>query len=905
MSTLRTLLAALLLALCAGGARAQDADSTMTRLLVYMKHAMMFNAAMPQEKAYLHFDNTGYFKGETMRFKAYVVRADNGLPTDISRVLYVEMLNPSGDVVETRKLRVADGQAEGDFQLDSIFGTGFYEVRAFTRYMTNWGGNGIFSRVFPVFKKPEAEGDYSAPRIEELTYLHRLPNGREALAETEAGGTKPPRRARGGLAVAFYPEGGHLVRGLRSRVAFSVSGRDGRHAAVKALLVNAAGESVEFAQSGENGRGTFDVTPDGQPLTLVATDAEGKRHEFALPQARDEGCVVRLDALGDDNISATVMASPGTCGRLLGYTLVSGGNVVVCDTLTAEPAVELLFERAKMRAGVSQLTVFDSGGRILAERLFFVCPPPSGADSIRVAAPQAGLKPCGRVRIDLTAAPGASFSFSAMDAATLTNGKVGNARTWMLLGSEVRGYIENPDYYLEADDREHRAAADLLMMVQGWRRYDWRLQAGLRGFDQLEGNTGKIQQIEDKLYVFGQLRPDTFKFRRKRPVGGVSLDAFLYNRRGEHLQGHTTTDSLGNYAFELPDITGEWNMQIRTRYNDKNTAYVVAIDRHFSPAARTLSPYETEMIPLPGTLAGPRQAAGGDAGDGTPRLGGQGRSTGYVLPTVKVRGRYFTSSDRLPWYDERTGARKSSVYYNLDEATDRTIDEGKTLPTLFAWLKEKNEFFGGDDHMEDRWTIVDDTTGELRRAADASVDTQLATDYSKSVFRDGPTYKNRPIVWMVNNTYCTVSQYTRNTYNIRWTSNTSGATTMPDFIDEVKSVYISEDDDNYTRFIHADELAALHPVTVFVYTHPQFFNKEKGLRRTHFQGYNEPTAFEMEDYSLMPPMADFRRTLYWQPTVRADASGRARVEFFNNSSCTQMYISAEGFTPQGHFVVSE
>jgi hypothetical protein len=36
-----------------------------------------------------------------------------------------------------------------------------------------------------------------------------------------------------------------------------------------------------------------------------------------------------------------------------------------------------------------------------------------------------------------------------MDAATLTNGKVGNAKTWMLLGSEVKGYIENPDYYFE------------------------------------------------------------------------------------------------------------------------------------------------------------------------------------------------------------------------------------------------------------------------------------------------------------------------------------------------------------------------------------------------------------------------------------------------------------------------
>ena len=61
----------------------------------------------------------------------------------------------------------------------------------------------------------------------------------------------------------------------------------------------------------------------------------------------------------------------------------------------------------------------------------------------------------------------------------------------------------------------------------------------------------------------------------------------------------------------------------------------------------------------------------------------------------------------------------------------------------------------------------------------------------------------------------------------------------------------------------------------------------------------------MEDYSVMPAMEDFRRTLYWQPSVKIDANGQGRVEFFNNSSCTQMYISAEGITPSGKFIVSE
>ena len=78
-----------------------------------------------------------------------------------------------------------------------------------------------------------------------------------------------------------------------------------------------------------------------------------------------------------------------------------------------------------------------------------------------------------------------------MDAKTMTNGKQGNMKTWMLLSSEVRGYIRDVDYYFESDDKEHRQNADLLMLTQGWRRYDWRLMSEKYTFR-------KAQPIEEK-----------------------------------------------------------------------------------------------------------------------------------------------------------------------------------------------------------------------------------------------------------------------------------------------------------------------------------------------------------------------------------------------------------------------
>ena len=52
--------------------------------------AIMVNQLFPQERVYLHFDNTAYYLGETMWFKAYVTSGIDNRATSISRVLYVE-----------------------------------------------------------------------------------------------------------------------------------------------------------------------------------------------------------------------------------------------------------------------------------------------------------------------------------------------------------------------------------------------------------------------------------------------------------------------------------------------------------------------------------------------------------------------------------------------------------------------------------------------------------------------------------------------------------------------------------------------------------------------------------------------------------------------------------------------
>jgi hypothetical protein len=120
---------------------------------------MAFNAAVvnnlfPQERVYLHFDNTAYYLGETMWFKAYVTEGVKDSPSTLSKVLYVELVAPEGYVVETKKYKIDDkGTCNGEFELKPLLLSGYYEIRAYTRYMLNWGKDAVFSRVLPIFDK--------------------------------------------------------------------------------------------------------------------------------------------------------------------------------------------------------------------------------------------------------------------------------------------------------------------------------------------------------------------------------------------------------------------------------------------------------------------------------------------------------------------------------------------------------------------------------------------------------------------------------------------------------------------------------------------------------------------------------------------------------------------------------
>jgi uncharacterized protein YfaS (alpha-2-macroglobulin family) len=123
---------ALILSCLYSGAQVKT-DTAQTKLNM-LQHLVLFGQKIHQEKVYLHLDNTCYFLGDTLWYKAYVTRADNNQPSNISRLLYVELLTPDGFLVERQQIPVStEGNGFGCFVLQDSLYAGYYELRAYTR----------------------------------------------------------------------------------------------------------------------------------------------------------------------------------------------------------------------------------------------------------------------------------------------------------------------------------------------------------------------------------------------------------------------------------------------------------------------------------------------------------------------------------------------------------------------------------------------------------------------------------------------------------------------------------------------------------------------------------------------------------------------------------------------------
>ena len=824
----------------------------------FVKSIYTYNYLFPREQVYLHFDNTGYFMGETIWFKAHVVNPDGLKPTAMSRVLYVELLTPEGRIVQQQKLKIENGQCHGQIPLAELVHAGFYEVRAYTALMLNWEDEPIFSRVFPIFNMPKEAGVYDNPRMSKLPHSERLHDKRERLPKAES------------LNVEFFPEGGEMVEGLPATVFFKATDKQSNALKVTGKILNREGKDICSFASRHEGMGRFVFTPEAGEAYRAEITVDGKKNIqlFDLPAPQKQGIVMSVNNLRDDRTYIQLARSEGTDStKALGMTVMCRGRVLMFREVDWQGGRTTMqeIEKGKLPEGVNQVTLFDTEGRIHAERLFFISPRQKKTISL-VEGKTEGLIPKEPLTMDFRAtdkdgAPLATtFSLSVRDADadTPTNGVCGGSMmTNLLLGSDLKGYIHDIDYYMESDDLDHRTDLDLLLCTQGWRKYDWEEMTRPQDFE-------VKHHVEEGIMVVGDLT-STFRNRKKE---GVEIKVFLFNEAGYHLNASALTDSLGRFAFQAEDFTGRWQMHTLTYEDGKTKEMNVNLKKIESPQARAIADGETTLFIR--RLAEEEKPAA-FLPDSTMGYDEEAEKHRYenLLPTVKVQAqKEWLTPEVRRWHTD---------IYDMEEERMLMDETGEEyLENFWDWLMKTNPYFR---YME---------IGPPQNSITV------------------PSYKSHPIKFRIQQ----VGKERGITLINDWIFQptvpaTQGWGNIVEnlTINDVEAIAITDKLGSDMAFIRDiggkfpenDKPYTCAYVTLFVREDYFKYKDKRGHRKTKIQGFSPERKFYIPDYSdaSLPDEQDFRRTLYWNPNVVTNNEGEATVRFYNTPHCKRIEISAE------------
>ncbi|HEY6899167.1 MAG TPA: hypothetical protein VI233_00930 [Puia sp.] len=404
----------------------------------------VYSQRYPQEKVYVQLDRATYRAGETIWFKAYLF--SGAAPSEISKNFYVDFFDEGGGLMKHFVTPVVLSSAKGQFEIPAGY-SGRVRVRAYTRWMLNFD-NDYVRDVFVV--------------------------GAARVASAPAG--RGLARGAGVAAVAgtlqFFPEGGELVNGVNSRLAFLAADGMGRPVEAAGGIYTGKGVFVDSFFSRHDGMGSLMFTPKAGE-TYTARWGAGRT--TPVPAAGAEGVSLYVQPLPKRTM-VQVTRSAGVGDELKTLHLVAYMNrrLVYRSQLNLSGRTAGIAEIAtdSLTTGVLQITLFNARLVPVAERIVFVNN--HNAEFLtEVEVMEKGLAARGRNVIGVSSPDTAATNLSVAVVDGSVAGYGGGLVSELLLCDEVKGYIKNPGYYFDTDNVDVRQDLDLVMLTHGWRKFNW------------------------------------------------------------------------------------------------------------------------------------------------------------------------------------------------------------------------------------------------------------------------------------------------------------------------------------------------------------------------------------------------------------------------------------------------
>jgi hypothetical protein len=594
-----------------------------------IEKAGKLSTGRPVEKVYVHFDKPYYAVGDTIWFKTYVT--DNfRQPSQLSKVVYVEIANSRDSIVDNFKLPVRNGVATGNIALNPLsYKQDNYHVRAYTKWMANFDASYFFTKSISVGnavdKLVNTQVTYSKTGADKsmhvnLRLVYKDPDGvpqankrvswevmstlddiAKGKGNTDASGaytisfvnskatdlsnasvvafidlgnkktagrTFPLKPLLNNNDVQFFPEGGELLNAVRTKVGIKTVGGNGLGASFTGTITDNAGQVMANVTSQHAGMGMFVLTPEeGKTYKADITFANGVKGTYNLPKVQTTGFAININSGDADQLSLKLSASPtyfqANKGKAF-YIIAQSVNTVcfAAQTLLKEQIYSATVPKNKFPTGIVQFTLMSSAGVPLSERLVFV----QQNDQLNLSI--AGDKPSyasrQKVKLNIAAKNKTSPVEGNFSIAVIDEGKVPvnesdetTILSSLLLTSDLKGYIEKPNYYFTKINDKTAADLDLLMLTQGYRRFTYT--------DIIANNYPQVLFLpEQGIELSGTLRT-----LNGMPFKGGNIKLLIPDK---YFSANATSDPEGRFKFNNLVFADSAKVVVsaKNNYNGKN-----------------------------------------------------------------------------------------------------------------------------------------------------------------------------------------------------------------------------------------------------------------------------------------------------------------------------------------------
>lgn len=407
---------------------------------------------------------------------------------------------------------------------------------------------------------------------------------------------RPPKSTND---IQFFPEGGEMIGGLATRVGFKAINSVGLGVDLKGTVTDNAGTVLTSFTSSHLGMGSFYLNAEtGKPYKANITFKDGTSKSYDLPTAIESGVAIQVTNTDPAQISLKIIANDkyfaANQGKPMFIVGTNGGIVYyAAKTKLNNQIINSKIPKDKFPTGIVQITLFSGTGDPLSERLAFNLP--KSAINVTLKSDLPAYKPRQKVKLTVTAktetAPiEGNFSISVTDDQKVPVDEDNEVTilSSLLLTSELKGFIEKPNYYFNKPDEKKNGDLDALMLTQGFRRFNFK--------DILASKFPPINFLpEQDMRISGTLRDRTGMPVRK---GALRLTV-----TGSRYAAEAVTNPTGLFVFPNLTIPDSSEVVINAKYSANGSSLMIVLDPQPAPPL-TKNPFpETEIVNIDSALA--------------------------------------------------------------------------------------------------------------------------------------------------------------------------------------------------------------------------------------------------------------------------------------------------------------